>query len=583
MSCNLKVTVATASSGGDIPITNATVSWDDAAGTHTLAADISGSALVVLTGVSKALISASAPGFDGSGVTGICNTPLLIKLDQQGTGGGGGGGGGGSKGPTPTDPTDLQVAVSGYSVTLNWKAGSNSTLFKIWVVFTELNGEPSGNEDGPTVQVPGGSPANVGEEFSRDFTLPPGAYRFEISGGNSQGAYSPGALSNFFYVIIPPVFGSALTSFALDSGYTRLYYLDDGGSVHELGYISSEEWEHTPLQSQQGGVSAARGSALTSFALNGNSTRLYYLDGAAWVHELGWTGSGWEHTSLQSTQAGASAAPGSALASFALNGGYTRLYYLDDGGWVHELGWTGSGWEHTPLQSQQGGVSAARGSALTSFALNGNSTRLYYLDGAGWVHELGWTGSGWEHTSLQSTQAGASAAPGSALASFALNGGYTRLYYLDDGGWVHELGWTGSGWEHTPLQSQQGGVSAARGSALTSFALNGNSTRLYYLDGAGWVHELGWTGSGWEHTSLQSTQAGLPAGASAAPGSALTSFALNNGYTRLYYLDSGSIFPGGGQDNGGWVHELGWTGGGWEQTNLFVAVMYLAYGEAEAD
>ena len=56
------------------------------------------------------------------------------------------------------------------------------------------------------------------------------------------------------------------------------------------------------------------------------------------------------------------------------------------------------------------------------------------------------------------------------------------------------------------MQTYQAGTPAASGSALTSFALNGNSTRVYYLDKDGWIYELGWTGSGWEHTSLAATQ-----------------------------------------------------------------------------
>ena len=43
--------------------------------------------------------------------------------------------------------------------------------------------------------------------------------------------------------------------------------------------------------------------------------------------------------------------------------------------------------------------------------------------------------------------------------------------------------------ERTDLQSSQGGVPAAADSPLTSFALNGDSTRLYYFDKDGWVNE----------------------------------------------------------------------------------------------
>jgi hypothetical protein len=357
-------------------------------------------------------------------------------------------------------------------------------------------------------------------------------------------------------VCTPAATGSALTSFALNDNSTRFYFLDKAGWVHEVGWTGSG-WEQTLMQSHQAGTPAASGSALTSFALNGNSTRVYYLDKEGWIHELGWTGSGWEHTSLAATQGVYRAASGSALTSFALNNGYTRLYYLDVQNWAHELGWTGSGWERTDLQGSQGGIPAAAGSPLTSFALNGDSTRLYYFDKDGWVNEVGWTGHGWEHTNLSGTQGSYRAASGSAMTSFALNSGYTRIYYLDGQNWVHELGWTGSGWERSDLQANQGGVPATAHSALTSFALNGDSTRLYYLDNNGWVHELGWTGSGWEHTNLSAAQ-GLFQSVS---GSALSSFGLySSGYTRAYYFDTKTG-----------ISELGWTGSGWEHSSPYAA------------
>ena len=184
------------------------------------------------------------------------------------------------------------------------------------------------------------------------------------------------------------------------------------------------------------------------------------------------------------------------LTSFALNGNSTRLYYLDSNGWVNELGWTGSGWEHSSLQSlqQSNHAPAAKSSPLTSFALNGNSTRLYYFDSNGYVHELGWTGSGWEYTPLGSYQ-GVPAVSDSPLTSFDLSG--TRLYYLDINGWITELAWTGSGWSNTALHAQQQVPAVVGRNALTGFALNGDASRLYFSGKLGQLYELGWSGSGW--------------------------------------------------------------------------------------
>ena len=372
-----------------------------------------------------------------------------------------------------------------------------------------------------------------------------------VSYASFPGTYQAigGTLISYCLTMPGAVAGGGMTSFALHGNSTRLYYADSNGWMHELGWTGSA-WEHTFLKGAQAvaaGSPTLAGHSPTSFALNGDATRLYYADASGWLHELGWTGSQWEHTPLQAFQNNAAAAPASAVTSFELQGS-TRLYYLDASGWVHELGWTGSAWEHTPLASVQARFPAAAGSALASFAVNGVATRLYYLDAAGWVHELGWTGSSWEHTPLQSTQAGASAAPGSDLTCFGLGGNATRLYYLDTAGWLHELGWTGNGWQHTPLGTVQQGSSAALETALVSFEVNGNASRLYYIDKSAWVHELGWTGSGWEHTALQATQGLLPVKA----WRSLSGFALNGTDSRIYYLNR---FGG--------ISELAWSNNAW--------------------
>ena len=86
---SIVVTVATASSGGDIPITDATVSWADAAGTHSNSAGVDGSVTIELTNVSQTFVTASAPQFDSAGKRGYSGVPLLIELSETGSGGGG--------------------------------------------------------------------------------------------------------------------------------------------------------------------------------------------------------------------------------------------------------------------------------------------------------------------------------------------------------------------------------------------------------------------------------------------------------------------------------------------------------------
>ena len=185
-----------------------------------------------------------------------------------------------------------------------------------------------------------------------------------------------------------------------------------------------------------------------------------------------------------------------------------------------------------------GSLGALAASGVPAYASNSTQApgfeHVVYLTGSGHAEEfyypLGQTGPHWKMTDVTSQVTGAaSAAPGSALTSWA-DSGYEHVVYLTGSGHAEEfyypLGETGPHWKMTDVTSQvAGAASAAPGSALTSWA-DSSYEHVVYLTGSGHAEEfyypLGQTGPHWKMTDVTSQVAGA---ASAAPGSALTSWA----------------------------------------------------------
>ena len=319
-------------------------------------------------------------------------------------------------------------------------------------------------------------------------------------------------------------------------------------------------------------VLAAQGS-IVCFGVDGDYSRVYYLDTNSNVSELAWDG-GWGFADPLTGAAGAAAnapvaVPGGALACFGVNGSASRVYYLKptigtnlnvpD---VAELYWD-NGWGYNILTGEggeAGAPSAAQNSALACFGVDGSASRVYYtvddlslVDNITDVYELYWD-NGWGNHKLTGTGGQAPGAPspvsGSALACFGVNGSASRVYYLKptigtnlnvlD---VAELYWE-NGWAYNILTGSGGQVPAAPaavpGSPLACFGVNGSASRVYYLvsnlsfvDPAIDVYELYWD-NGWGYNKLTGTGGQAPGAPSALLGG-LACFGVNGSASRVYY------------------------------------------------
>jgi REP element-mobilizing transposase RayT len=290
-----------------------------------------------------------------------------------------------------------------------------------------------------------------------------------------------------------------------------VYYLGTDGHLHELWW-SGTTWSHNDLTAtaRNNPVDPLPDSALAGFGLNGNSPRVYYQGTDNHVHELWWSGTFWSHNDLTATAQNnpVPAATGSALTAFAIGSNSPRVYYQGTDSHVHELWYDGTAWHNNDLTAtaQNNPTPTATDSALSSFALGGTSPRVYYQSSDGHVHELWWSGSAWSHNDLTiiAHNNPVLAAAGSAISSFSLTGNFPRVYYQGGDNHIHELWYGGSGWSHNDLTAtaQNNPAPAATDSAVSSFALEGNSPRVYYQGSDNHIHELCWTGTFWTHNDL---------------------------------------------------------------------------------
>lgn len=317
-----------------------------------------------------------------------------------------------------------------------------------------------------------------------------------------------------------------MTSFALTGGLSRVYSLTTSRHVRELAW-NGTAWKTLDISSVTGAPDAAGGS-LAGFASGGDSPRVYYVTSSGHVQALAWNGS-WSTTDLTSLTGAPSATLG-ALEAFAVGGTLPRIYYFGAAnGHLYELSWTGASWGYSDLTAATGAPAAVAGGALAGYAENGNNPRLFYVAAAtNHVIQVGWN-NGWSAMDISMSVA---AAPSTTLNAYAIYGTLTRLHFLDGAGHVRELSWTGTAWQQVDVTAATGSPVAVTGSALAGFAYNGTDVRIYYQSvNDNHVRELSWA-NGW-HAGDITQLTGTPAPKTSSP---LTGFAMDETSPHLYSL-----------------------------------------------
>jgi Fungal fucose-specific lectin len=360
---------------------------------------------------------------------------------------------------------------------------------------------------------------------------------------------------------------SNLCCFANNSATPRLFYLGSTGNVHLASWAPpNSEWLFSNLTSLVHGADpAAPDSALACFAGDGTDSHVHFLNSKSEVCQIAFENNQWAFHNLTQDakpfdpkQPVKSAAPGSALTCFGLNGTDTRVYYVDSDANVCQIAFETNQWiSHnlsqaaTPADPKQPVKPAAPGTALTCFGAHGSDARVYFVDKNGSVCEIAFVNNKWVFTNL--TQAAVptdknqpvkAAQSSSALTCFGYKGDDARVYFQDDASHVCEMAWANNRWEFTNISAvakprpNQGppNVPAAR-SSLTCFGANGLLAHVYYLDDSSFIWELAWDGNSWiGFAALAEANIATNTNAQAAAGTALACFGLNAQAARVYYL-----------------------------------------------
>jgi hypothetical protein len=208
----------------------------------------------------------------------------------------------------------------------------------------------------------------------------------------------------------------------------------------------------------------------------------------------------------------------------------TRVYYLDETGFVKEAVWTNGQLSLTPQWG--GSLPAAVPSGLTCLYISDVGSRVYYADPNNEIIEMALDG-----TSSKFTPCRLTVDAGTAMTCLLAGSAGTRVYYLatkNNQTFVNELVMQGGPSGPTPLGS--GVLPAHPDSSLTCLYVSDSGSRVYYLDPNNQIIEMAL-----DYLISSLAPEGLyphftPSGASTSPGSALTCLLAGSAGTRVYYL-----------------------------------------------
>lgn len=302
------------------------------------------------------------------------------------------------------------------------------------------------------------------------------------------------------------ILGSALTGLQLANGAPRVYFVGEEGRVHELWWDGT--WHDHALVTQHGAPPLVMpGTSLVGIVRAGLYPRVYYVAFNRHVQELSWDGVNWSVFDVTERASAPEVAFSSPLTAFSVNGGEARVYFVATSRNVHEMWETrGGAWAQQNLTLGTNAPPASPETAMTGFATGDAWPHVYYVSGYdGQVIELKFTSQGWKYTKVTPREGPYATARATALTSFAVNPGNPRVYFVMNSNDVGELWWDGTNWHLNNLSAAVGAAGAKADSPLAGFAIDGVYSRVYYLAGNDNVMQLAWSGSNWGITNLTAT------------------------------------------------------------------------------
>jgi len=224
---------------------------------------------------------------------------------------------------------------------------------------------------------------------------------------------------------------------------------------------------------------------------------------------------------------------------------------------LHQLYYSNAKWLDEDLAGFTNGALAPGRSALSSFAMANGTQRVYFVTDNQHVHQLYYNNTKWLDEDLTGFTNGASAAAGSALSSFAMANGTQHVYFVADNQHVHQLYYNNTKWLDEDLTGFTNGASAAAGSALSSFAMANGTQHVYFVASSQHLHQLYYDSAKADAKWHDEDLTGFTNGGLAAAGSALSSFAMANGTQHVYFVADNQH-----------VHQLYYNNAKWHDEDL---------------
>lgn len=292
----------------------------------------------------------------------------------------------------------------------------------------------------------------------------------------------------------------ALASCLLFLSFAQLPAFAD--HLHHLWYNNST-WQDQDLTVLTGGA-ISYGSGVAAFYTTPNQQlHVYYMDTGGYVHQLYYNNTSWSDENL-TLATGAPTALIGGISGFAIGNLQYVFYISNSDQHVHELNYNNINWTDYDITSQANGSTA--NPVIQAFATKPNNQLHVFYQGSNVtdVRQLYFNGTSWSDSDL-STTLGATCPGGQWWAGFA-TGNFQHIFCAGYGTYRSTLDllhiYYKNNWAYEDITYRSGGAELAiyPDSGVSGFVA-GNKGEIYAVTSDGHLHQYTYAGR-WSDTDL---------------------------------------------------------------------------------
>lgn len=270
-----------------------------------------------------------------------------------------------------------------------------------------------------------------------------------------------------------------------------------GQKIHQLSYNGSSWMD----QNLNGAVASPYTGISTFLTTPNDQTHVYYVDNTSGyhVHQLFFNGTSWGDQDLTVVSGASEGAYGACdVAGFSV-GNYQYVYYFGHDAHVHQMLYNNSAWSDVDLTALTGGPNA-QAAPLVAFTTS-PALHVYYIDWNLHIRQLfSDDGTHWQDQDLTGIIGESSAGQ---MAGFNI-ANYQYLYFIANGGHIHELLYNNIGWSDEDLTALSKSTPADTKSGVQAMVIPGTKKMcVFYISTDGHIVQLAATDNKkWVKTDL---------------------------------------------------------------------------------